>query len=105
MERLAERHVLVDPERLCAAGVSPPRGVPASLPLYPGDGREGQTCLRLSPLRGAREPTGAEDLSRTRHGQDALSGVRGAEARSPLLPVEHVPPDAGDAFPFARPVW
>ena len=64
----------------------------------PGNGRERPARMRLPSLRRAGEQRRAGDLRRSRHERNALSRLRRAEARHPLLPVEDVPADLGYAF-------
>src|SRR4051812_19575140 len=100
MERLAKRRVLVDPERVRMPGVPPPGRLSSPVSARAGACEEGPARVRLPAVRRARESPRPGDLPRSRDGEDALPGVRGAQAWRALLPVEHVAPDARHALPF-----
>src|SRR5690348_60923 len=112
MERLAQRRLLVDPERLCTPRVPPARCLPPDVRLpeeargkRPGGGG-------FSAVRRAEQPARAIDLSRVRHGPHPLPCLRAPQARHSVLysgaqaplAVENMAADARDALALVRPL-
>src|SRR4030095_4188382 len=84
VERLAQRLLLVDPERLRDAGGARPRPLPPPPRARPRARGRGARRLRAAALRGTQEPRGTGELPRARHARDALPALRGGAPKEPM---------------------